>query len=207
MKYIIMCGGDYHTDIPKQLLEVKGEPIVARTIRLLKENDIPLSDIFISSNDDRFGAFGVVLLKHKNNYGNGGRWLEAFYPNKDPACYIFGDVVFSPDAIRKIVSTDTDCIQFFASRPPFSTMYHKNWAEPFAFKVNDQEYFQKCIEDTKRYESEGKFHRGAVSWELWQVIKGTPLDWIDYTNYYPINDYTCDVDFPSDLEPIERWIE
>lgn len=207
MKYIIMCGGNYHTDIPKHLLEVKGEPIVARTIRLLKENGIPLSDIFISSNDDRFGAFGVILLKHENNFGNGGRWLEAFYPTEDPACYIFGDVVFSPDAIHKIVSTDTDCIQFFASSPPFSTMYHKNWAEPFAFKVKNQEYFRKCIEDTKRYESEGKFHRGAVSWELWQVIKGTPLDWIDYTNYYSINDYTCDVDFPSDLGAIERWVE
>ena len=38
MKYIIMCGGKYDEfEKPKQLLEVNGEVIVERTIRLLKE--------------------------------------------------------------------------------------------------------------------------------------------------------------------------
>lgn len=205
MKYIIMCGGDYHSDIPKHLLTVKGEPIVARTIRLLRNNGI--TDISISATDDRFEQFGVPVLRHDNRYGDGGMWLDAFYPTTDPACYVFGDVVFSPAAIKTIVETDTNCIQFYASTPPFSNMYHKNWAEPFAFKVRDQEYFHKCIERTKEYGNQGKFHREPVSWELWQVIKGGPLDWIDYTNYQPINDYTCDVDYPSDLDQIERWIE
>lgn len=205
MKYIIMCGGNYHSDIPKHLLTVKGEPIVARTIRLLHNNGI--TDISISATDDRFEQFGVPVLRHDNRYGDGGMWLDAFYPTTDPACYVFGDVVFSPAAIKTIVETDTNCIQFYASTPPFSNMYHKNWAEPFAFKVRDQELFRKCIERTKEYGNQGKFHREPVSWELWQVIKGGPLDWIDYTNYQPINDYTCDVDYPSDLDQIERWIE
>ena len=205
MKYIIMCGGNYHSDIPKHLLTVKGEPIVARTIRLLRNNGI--TDISISATDDRFEQFGVPVLRHDNRYGDGGIWLDAFYPTTDPACYVFGDVVFSPAAIKTIVETDTKCIQFYASTPPFSNMYHKNWAEPFAFKVRDQEPFRKCIERTKEYGNQGKFHREPVSWELWQVIKGGPLDWIDYTNYQPINDYTCDVDYPSDLAQIERWVE
>ena len=38
MKYIIMCGGRYRVwETPKHFLEIKGEPIVARTIRLLRE--------------------------------------------------------------------------------------------------------------------------------------------------------------------------
>ena len=39
MKYILMCGGNYKDkfEIPKQLLEVNGEKLVERTIRLLKE--------------------------------------------------------------------------------------------------------------------------------------------------------------------------
>lgn len=205
MKYIIMCGGNYQTYIPKHLLTVKGEPIVARTIRLLRNNGI--TDISISATDDRFEQFGVPVLRHDNRFGDGGMWLDAFYPTTDPVCYVFGDVVFSPAAIKTIVCTDTSCIQFFASTPPFSNMYHKNWAEPFAFKVRDQELFRKSIERTKEYGKQGKFHREPVSWELWQVIKGGPLDWIDYTNYQPINDYTCDVDYPSDLEQIERWVE
>ena len=67
MRYMIMCGGTYDKwEKPKHLTEVKGEPIVKRTIRLLKENGV--EDIAISSNDDRFAAFGVPLLAHHNPY-------------------------------------------------------------------------------------------------------------------------------------------
>ena len=59
----------------------------------------------------------------------------------------------------------------------------------------------------KKYEKEGCFYRKPVSWELWQVIKGTPLGKIDYTNYTVINDYTCDIDSPEDVELIERYVE
>ena len=38
MKYIIMCGGDYRNFTqPKQLFKINGEPIVTRTMRLLRE--------------------------------------------------------------------------------------------------------------------------------------------------------------------------
>ena len=67
MRYIIMCGGSYKVwDKPKHLTEINGEPIVARTIRLLKEAGI--KDIAISSNNDVFRQFGVPVLKHRNEY-------------------------------------------------------------------------------------------------------------------------------------------
>ena len=48
MKYIIMCGGNYETfETPRQLTKIKGEPLVARTIRLLQEQGV--EDIAISS--------------------------------------------------------------------------------------------------------------------------------------------------------------
>ena len=47
MKYIIMCGGDYvKWETPRHLSIICGEEIVARTIRLLRENGI--KDIAIS---------------------------------------------------------------------------------------------------------------------------------------------------------------
>ena len=50
MKYIIMCGGTYKRwDTPRQLTEIRGEPLIARTIQLLKEAGV--SDIAISSNN------------------------------------------------------------------------------------------------------------------------------------------------------------
>ena len=196
MKYIIMCGGKYDKwKEPKHLTKINGEPIVARTIRLLKENGV--DDIAISSNDDRFAALGVPLLKHRNPYhlpkdtDAKTPWLDAFYPTPLPVCYIFGDVVFSPEAIKTIIKTPTDSIQFFASAKPFPPIYPKHWAEPFAYKVKDTRRFFKAIEVTKQYDEQGLFKRQPVSWELWQVIKGTPLNKVDYTNYHVINDYTC----------------
>jgi len=48
--------------------------------------------------------------------------------------------------------------------------------------------------------------RQPVAWELWQVIKDTPLNKVDYTNYTVINDYTCDIDVPEDVPKLEEII-
>ena len=208
MKYIIMCGGTYQQwDTPRQLIKVKGEPIVARTIRLLKENGI--KDIAISSNNPVFESFGVPVLHHTNNYNAAGfndftgYWCEAFYPTDEPVCYLFGDVVFSPEAIKTIIETDTDDVMFFGSAPPFAPEYRKPWGEPFAFKVQNQKHFRESIEDVKRLYLEGKFKRKPIAWELWQVITGGTLNVIDWNSFVVINDYTCDIDYPEEAIEFE----
>lgn len=211
MRYIIMCGGRYDKwETPKHLTKIHGEPLVARTIRLLREAGV--TDIAISTNDNAFCEFGVPLLYHFNPYhlkaGSDAEtpWLDAFFPIREPACFIFGDVVFSPKAIKTIVETETDSIEFFASAKPLPMNYPKRWAEPFAFKVVDVDRFFKAIRRTKELDKEGQFKRQPVSWELWQVIKGTPLNRVDYTNYTAINDYTCDIDCPEDAKLFEKLI-
>ena len=205
MKYIIMCGGVYHTDTPKQLRKYgTGLTILERTIKFLQINGV--YDIAISTNDPRFEWLGIPILHHENNFGRGGHWLEAFYPAEEPCCYIFGDVFFSPNAIKKIVETQTDDVEFFASAPPFSPDYFKQWAEPFAFKVEDYVYFRRCINKTLTLAQNGCFNRDPIAWELWQVIKGTPLNVIDYSNYVAINDYTTDFDNDDEFREFKRRI-
>lgn len=211
MKYIIMCGGKYRGfETPKHLTVVKGEPLVARTIRLLKEAGV--TDIAISSNQEGFDNFGVPVYKHDNRYrqeddATYGDWVDGFYLMSQPVCYIFGDVVFSPEAIKKIVETDTDDIEFFASAPPFAENYSKGHAEPFALKVVNYHHLKRAIEMVRVLDEQGKFGRQPVSWELWQVIKQTPLNQIDFHNYTAINDYSCDIDYPEDVAEIERFME
>lgn len=204
MKYIIMCGGTYQQwEIPRQLSRVNGEMIVARTIRLLRENGV--EDIAISSNAPIFKKLGVPVLEHDNSFvvhapwKSTGYWCDAFYLTDEPTCYIFGDVVFSPKAIRTIVETETDDIQFFASAPPFAPDYPKPWAEPFALKVVNTEHLKHAISLTKQYADQGLFKRTPIMWELWQVIQAAPLNYIDFGSYVVINDYTCDIDDPEDL--------
>lgn len=209
MKYIIMCGGTYKRwETPRQLTEICGEPLVARTIRLLREAGV--QDIAISSNNPIFEQFGVPVLKHNNTLvvtetlGVNGYWVEAFYPTDEPVCYLLGDVVFSPEAIKTIVETETDDIEFFASAPPFSAEYIKPWAEPFAFKVVNTDHLKHAISLTKQYADQGLFKRHPIAWELWQVIQATPLNHINYENYTKINDYTCDIDYQDDAVLFEE---
>lgn len=125
MKYIIMCGGNYEGwSIPRQLSRINGEAIVDRTIRLLRENGI--EDIAISSNNNLFEGRGVPVLKHRNDFVVGTNkdikdyWVSAFYPIDGACVYLFGDVYFSPEAIKTIITTPTDDVEFFASAPPYS---------------------------------------------------------------------------------------
>lgn len=209
MRYILMCGGTYpHWETPRQLTTVHGEVLVARTIRLLRENGI--SDIAITAQDERFAQFGVPVLHHDNKYIYGkdriedhSYWVDAFYPTDDPVCYLFGDVFFSPFAISSIVNYKGEDIMFFASAYCNGRGYTKPWAEPFAYKVTNQKRFKDAIALTKRLQDEGRFRRKPVSWELWQVIKGTPLNVIAM-NYFSIDDYTCDIDQIGDINAIEQ---
>lgn len=204
-----MCGGTYQQWImPRQMFRINGEPIVARTIRLLRESGV--TDIAISSNNAIFEGFGVPVLHHQNTYNAvgynnfTGYWCEAFYPTNEPACYIFGDVVFTKNAIRTIVETPTDDIEFFASAPPFSPEYRKPYAEPFALKVTNQEHLHRAIEDLKQYDREGRFNRKPIMWELWQVITGGQLNHIDFSSYIAINDSTCDIDHPDEIQSLKK---
>lgn len=202
MKYIILCGSNHAliNGTPRQLVKIGGERILDRTIRLLRKNGV--KDIYITATDLAFDLCNAEVIP----YNSSGPWINAFPPIEEPTCFIFGDVYFSPAAIEKIVETETDDIAFFASAPPFAQNYPKLWAEPFAFKVVNLQHFAESVLKIKELQASGAFHRDPIAWELWQVIKGTPLNNIIYTNYVAINDYTCDIDYPADVEIMERLI-
>lgn len=202
MIYIIMCGSNHEKirGVPRQLVSIKGERIIDRTIQLLRRNGV--SDIVVTCTDDAFMGVDAEIF----HYDSTGPWVNAFMKTYEPTTYIMGDVYFSPEAIRKIVETDTNSIEFFASAPPFALGYSKPWAEPFAFKVYDHKLLQASIEKVKELLEQGAWRRHPIAWELWQVIKGTPINQIDYTNYTVINDYTCDIDCEQDIRTMERLL-
>lgn len=204
MKYIILCGGA-HPPVNeykcRHFIKIAGEALIERTIRLLREAGV--QDIIISTSEEHvpdFECFGLPIVTTPiDRY-----WVSAFPQIADSVCYILGDVYFSPEAIKTIVDEDVEDIQFFASAPPFSDLYPKKWAEPFAFKVVDTVAFQNAVETTKRLQDEGRFRRVPIAWELWQVIRGTALNHIFYDNYKVINDYTSDIDWDGDNLRLER---
>lgn len=209
MKYIIMCGGNYqHWNTPRQLSVVKGEVLIERTIRLLKENGI--NDIYISSNNPIFDKY-ATRLEHNNDFETinnktiKGHWVNAFYPTEEPTCYIFGDVYFSENAIKTIVETETNDILFFASKNVDRPEYFKKWQEPFAFKVANQKKFRKNIEICIRECELGHTNREPIAWELYRVINGYNINQhIMDKGFIAIDDYTTDVDCENDIIELEK---
>ncbi len=210
MKYIIMCGGHYTKwQTPRQLTKIHSEPIVGRTIRLLREAGV--EDISISTDHEAFKQFGLPILTHDNyydavEYNNfKGYWCDCFYPTNEPTCYIFGDVVFSQDAINTIVEYETDDIMLFGSKAPFAKNYPKWFIEPFAFKVADTQHLKEAQAKVKELDKQGVFHRKPIAWEFWNVVCGTDPNQINQS-YVAINDYTCDIDYPEEIHSIESHV-
>lgn len=224
MRYCIMCGGNYrYWKYPKQLSKINGETLIERTVRLLKECGVDSEDIYITAsmelrdillNKEYFPKLPARIHMKHNSYDVDkpnhfiGSWADCFTGYLEPTTFLMGDVVFSPTAIKTIVETETDDIEFFASAPPFAKTYCKPWAEPFAFKVVDYWHLRQAKFLFDLYTRQGKFKRQPIAWEFWQVVKGTEFNKIDYTNYTVINDYTCDIDKPEDIykfEGGEEW--
>lgn len=210
MKYIIMCGGVYEIfETPKQLSVIKGERLVDRTIRLLRENGI--KDIYVSAIDSVFDSCGVPRLCHNNTYQHvGGKetgyWLDAYYPMDEPCVYLHGDVYYSEDAIKRIVNLNPS-VNTFIGNEVARNAEHKNWGEPFGWIVVNQEEFKQGIEEAKRLQDEGKLERGiAISWELYRVLNGldTNKQYIIDDTYLSIDDETIDIDAPWQIERLNE---
>lgn len=204
-KYIILADSrNVNTfDTPRQLTKVFGEPLVKRTIRLLKENGV--EDIIVTSHDKRFDNLGATRYEPLNNvydpFTFEGYWLNGF-PEElltEPVCFIFGDVYFSENAIKKIVEIQTDSTMFFCTHSNNNKLYIKEHDEPLAYKVEDYELFKSKIAETKGLKDRGVCCREPVVWELYRVINGI---WVNEhkltTNYVAINDESCDIDSVRD---------
>jgi choline kinase len=207
-----MCGGVYNNfKKHKALTKINGEPLIERTIRLLKENGI--EDYYISSNDDNFNKYGKVL--HHNNsyrYENGkniGYWVDAYYPTNEPCIYLHGDVYYTEDAIKQILNL----------KPKVNTMIGNQYAlneehikvgEPFGWIIVNQEEFRKAIDKCKELQDAGKIDRGyAISWELYEILNGYNVNDFIITRdtYLPISDETIDIDYPEQIEEVKKKIK
>lgn len=207
MKYIILCDSDNVEPFvePRQLSMVKGERLIERTIRLLKENGV--ADIMITSHDSRFDNLGAERYEPLyNDYRpreGKGYWVSAFPIEllDKPVCFLLGDVYYSENAIKTIVESNTNSVLFFCTYQNKDERYIKHHDEPLGFKAIDYAMFKEHIERMKDFKASGKAPREPIAWELYRSLNNQPLTIHQMTtNYIAINDETCDVDRLEDVE-------
>lgn len=208
MRYIILADSDNieYFKIPRQLVEINGEKITQRTIRLLKESGI--EDILITSHDKRFDNLGAIRYESKyNDYRpkeKKGYWLSAFPIEllNEPITFLLGDVYYSENAIKTIVETKVDDILFFCTskKDGYSNKYIKHHDEPLGFKVENYNRFKQAIEDVKRLKDKGMTNREPVTWELYRYLNNMDVNKHELKdNYVAINDESCDIDAERDI--------
>ena len=150
MKYIIMADGkgtrwQNYNDIPKHFIEINGETLLARTVRLLKQGD-PGCEVIITSHDPRYEVEGATRYEPKNNHLEIDRFTEELIA--DNVCFLYGDTYYSEEAAETIIKTEADDIHFFGNRRSI-----------VAVKVADGELFRSHVDRVRQLFMEGKIEK------------------------------------------------
>ena len=209
-KYVILANTSFGFDKPRQLIKINGEPLICRTIRLLKENGI--ENIIISSNNKLFDNLGVERYEPKHNDwdGKNGYWLNAFPLEilDQSTTYMFGDMYYTESLIKKIVETDVEDNTLFCCYENKNPKYIKEWDEPQAFKIVNVDKFKEHIDKVKKLKDEGKLWREPIVWELYRSMNG--LDVCTHNigkNCIITNDESCDIDYVEEMEKLKEKLK
>jgi choline kinase len=196
MVFILSAGdgarwGNY-LGVPKQLAPVNGEPILFRTIRLLRERGI--ENIVITVPElNYFGELPceqVVGIKEIDI----DKFLNVKHLVNDSALFIFGDVYFTENALD-IILRDHNEIMFFGRRRE-SILTGKPGGEIFAIKGN-----KHLLEKALELRAMAPLLKRCSEWELYRLYNGYPLDvYMVDEKFTDIDDLTEDFDFPIDYD-------
>ena len=189
MKYIIMADGkgtrwnNYH-NIPKHFIEIDGETLLARTVRLLRENDAR-ADIVITSHDPRYEVPGARRYEPQNNHLEIDRFTEELIA--DDVCFLYGDTFYSESVIQKIADTPAEKLLFFG-----------NERSIVAIKVADGALFRQHVDRVRARFLAGKIEK-CIGWQVYQSFEGLPFgEKTIAADYILIQDGTEDFNSPAD---------
>ena len=165
MKYIIMADGkgtrwQNYNDIPKHLIEIDGETLLGRTVRLLNEGD-PGCEVIITSHDSRYEFAGARRYEPLHNHLEIDRFTEELIEND--VCFLYGDTFYSENAIATILSTQTDDMIFFG-----------NARSIVAIKVADGALFRRHVDRVRDLFLRGEIEK-CIGWQVYQSFTGMPF--------------------------------
>lgn len=220
MRIFILANGNatrwnnaYNTD--KQLLEIDGEPLIYRTVRLLKENGF--DDIYIIGKYKIEGA--------KNYIPNFESLIGKFDITKelwndiDSFALLYGDCYYTEAIINDLATRKTDkkWLHWCCNRP--NKVTGKIWEEGYIHTVYDIDFWRTQCDNFHRdfdntdieYKNDWVFLRYMLGLDLFvhqpELMKENEIDWEDETD---------DFDFPIDYynwlkncrnTEIEKWGE
>lgn len=192
MKYIIMADGygtrwKNYNNIPKHLIEIGGETLLARTVRLLKEAE-PECSITITSHNPKYEVPGAVRYEPQNNVLELDRFTVELL--EDDVCFLYGDTYYTDSAMAQILSTPAQELMFFG-----------NTRSIVAVKVHDAKLFRQHFDRVRQLFLDGKIQE-CKGWQIYQSYANLPFgERVVGPNYVLLKDETRDINSPQELNP------
>jgi hypothetical protein len=203
-RVIILAAGDgtrwdNYRDTPKHLVTIEKEILLHRTVKqFLKHTD----DVCIVGLDERYNVEGATLYIPKvvnTNYKDGNKFMssQTLWNKHGRTVLVFGDVYFTNDAVKMIMSTPGEFKWFL--RKGASEISGARWKEIFAFAF-DPTMINNITQTLLLLISRDQVQKQA-GWSLYKSMIGTAYGDI-FANHHHVNidDWTEDFDFPEDLE-------
>lgn len=181
-----------YNDIPKHLATISGEPVIKRTVRLLKSIDKDC-DIIITSHDSRYDVEGAKRYEPKNNVLEVDRFTVELI--EDDITFLYGDTVYSEESIKKISEFKTDSVEFFGNKKSI-----------VAVKIHDSKIFTDAFQKVRELFLDGKIEK-CIGWQVYSAFLGREVygddrDKVIADNMAAINDY--DFNTPKEYTKINE---
>lgn len=230
MKAIIVCAGEAtrwggYLGVTKHLAEISGEPILHRTVRLIREHHTPVPgdpdlSIFVvaPAGDDRYNVDGATTFIPTNDPAHHD--LNKFLNSRElwetkgarRTLVVYGDVYFTDYAMRTIM-TDQHKDWRLYGRAFNSTPMAAECGECFAFSWypwQNPRMLAACRRVVRLYD-EGLIWRTG-GWELYRAIICLPDEMmrdhlVSGQCFWSIDDHTEDFDFPEDYMQVKAAVE
>lgn len=205
MKYYILANGEgtrWHNykGVPKQLIEIDGETILHRMIRLLREEGVAKKDIVICGKfKDDDATTKLTKSKTKREV-----FEEIANLAKGPFSILYGDCYYTKECIHEVVNRPIKKYdEFFTTHPnPYTGC---DWEEGYAHRCEDWEWWRDTmhsINTNKELIKTGK--DWFIHWWLLGVrderINTPPVENFNPDHDIAWLDKTDDFDYPEDLD-------
>ena len=195
-RIVIMADGkgirwDSYMGIPKHLASVRGEKLISRTVRILRERT-RTAEILVTSHDPRYEFEGSTRYEPMNNVYEIDRFTEELI--MDDMCFLYGDTFYTEMTLERIIKEKVEDILFFG-----------NDKYIVAIKIMDSNVFRKHMMRVKKMYLDGKLDK-CTGWQVYCSFTGQNLEGpVEKKKSFIFTDQgTFDVNTPDDYKEIEK---
>lgn len=204
-----------HMEDDRHLIPFRGVPLIARTIRQFHEAGGLVHVITSNEEIARVAKLNKAMVLPGSDksdlYGGTDMIRKGLdYARNKRSIIVFGDVVFTNQAVRKIMRHEPDRWAVYG-RSTASKYGGSEWAEYFAISVGPLAKKQgyKALEKVAKMFNRRMWHR-ITPWEWYFEMEG--MHWhVNHASrvktgdhWVEIDDETDDIDFPQDAKNLKE---